>query len=107
MNMKMILPMVAMAAMPLTGAAQNKSGLRMQNLNKTVRPADDFYEFATGGWQKNNPLPAAYSRFGSFDQLQEDNNKDRKSTRLNSSHANISYAVFCLKKKKNVHVTER
>src|SRR3712207_7846855 len=29
-----------------------------------------------------------------------DNFKDRKSTRLNSSHANISYAVFCLKKKK-------
>src|SRR3712207_8645160 len=28
--------------------------------------------------------------------------EDRKSTRLNSSHANISYAVFCLKKKKNV-----
>src|SRR3712207_7899853 len=29
--------------------------------------------------------------------------RDRKSTRLNSSHANISYAVFCLKKKKNKH----
>src|SRR3712207_8925695 len=29
---------------------------------------------------------------------------DRKSTRLNSSHANISYAVFCLKKKKEMHV---
>src|SRR3712207_7413702 len=28
---------------------------------------------------------------------------DRKSTRLNSSHANISYAVFCLKKKKDYH----
>src|SRR3712207_7439896 len=28
--------------------------------------------------------------------------EDRKSTRLNSSHANISYAVFCLKKKKNI-----
>src|SRR3712207_9452355 len=28
--------------------------------------------------------------------------KDRKSTRLNSSHANISYAVFCLKKKKKI-----
>src|SRR3712207_7853273 len=28
---------------------------------------------------------------------------DRKSTRLNSSHANISYAVFCLKKKKSIH----
>src|SRR3712207_8956760 len=31
--------------------------------------------------------------------------RDRKSTRLNSSHANISYAVFCLKKKKIYHVT--
>src|SRR3712207_7220884 len=29
---------------------------------------------------------------------------DRKSTRLNSSHANISYAVFCLKKKKYIHL---
>src|SRR3712207_7738542 len=32
---------------------------------------------------------------------------DRKSTRLNSSHANISYAVFCLKKKKNQTSTNR
>src|SRR3712207_7198289 len=30
---------------------------------------------------------------------------DRKSTRLNSSHANISYAVFCLKKKKKIHTS--
>src|SRR5947209_13796659 len=30
------------------------------------------------------------------------NGRDRKSTRLNSSHANISYAVFCLKKKKKI-----
>src|SRR3712207_7343904 len=30
---------------------------------------------------------------------------DRKSTRLNSSHANISYAVFCLKKKKNTYAS--
>src|SRR3712207_7190307 len=34
-----------------------------------------------------------------------DARQDRKSTRLNSSHANISYAVFCLKKKKNVKHT--
>src|SRR3712207_8441615 len=31
---------------------------------------------------------------------------DRKSTRLNSSHANISYAVFCLKKKKNTQLAQ-
>src|SRR3712207_7426052 len=33
--------------------------------------------------------------------IRQKEEKDRKSTRLNSSHANISYAVFCLKKKKN------
>lgn len=75
MKMKQILPMVLMASAPMMGMGQNKSGLVMSNLDKTTKPADDFYQFATGGWQKNNPLPAAYSRFGSFDQLQEDNNK--------------------------------
>src|SRR3712207_7469178 len=43
-----------------------------------------------------------------FGRLTIDSNMDldRKSTRLNSSHANISYAVFCLKKKKNkFHIT--
>src|SRR3712207_8440643 len=35
--------------------------------------------------------------------LLNDFSQDRKSTRLNSSHANISYAVFCLKKKKKPH----
>src|SRR5258707_7993403 len=36
------------------------------------------------------------------------NSQDRKSTRLNSSHANISYAVFCLKKKnKTIHVAHQ
>lgn len=73
--MKQILPIVLMASAPMMGMGQNKSGLVMSNLDKTTKPADDFYQFATGGWQKNNPLPAAYSRFGSFDQLQEDNNK--------------------------------
>src|SRR3712207_8664504 len=35
-------------------------------------------------------------------QVISDHHQDRKSTRLNSSHANISYAVFCLKKKKKI-----
>ncbi len=71
----MIVPMMMIAAMPLGADAQNKSGLVMSNLDKTAKPADEFYQFATGGWQKNNPLPAAYSRYGSFDKLAEDNNK--------------------------------
>ncbi len=75
MKMKQFIPMVLMVSAPLVGMGQNKSGLVMSNLDTAVKPADDFYRFATGGWQKNNPLPAAYSRFGSFDQLQENNNK--------------------------------
>lgn len=73
--MKQIIPIMLIASAPLTGMAQNKSGIVVDNLDKTTNPTEDFYKFATGGWQKKKPLPAAYSRFGSFDQLQEDNNK--------------------------------
>ncbi len=76
MKMKQILPVLMFAAAPACGAmAQNKSGLVLANLDKTVSPATDFYQFATGGWQKSHPLPAAYSRYGSFDMLQENVNK--------------------------------
>ena len=72
--MKHLMMTMMMMAAPVVGMAQGKSGIDPANLDKSVRAADD-YQFATGGWQKRNPLPAAYSRFGSFDQLQEDNNK--------------------------------
>ncbi len=75
MQFKHFIPLMMMAAAPMTGAAQNQTGIRTENLDRNVRPQDDFFQFATGGWQKLNPLPAAYSRFGSFDQLGEDNNK--------------------------------
>ena len=61
--------------MTATASAQLKSGIHMGDLDQSVRPADDFYEYACGGWMKANPLPAAYSRYGSFDRLAEDNNK--------------------------------
>src|SRR3712207_8848190 len=50
----------------------------------------------------NVGAPAFNPRGGSGRILIADDDVDRKSTRLNSSHANISYAVFCLKKKKTV-----
>ena len=67
--------MMAFPIMTATALAQLKSGINMNDLDKSVRPADDFYEYACGGWMKANPLPAAYSRYGSFDRLGEDNNK--------------------------------
>ncbi len=66
---------MALATMAVTASAQLRSGINMNDLDKSVRPADDFYEYACGGWMKANPLPAAYSRYGSFDRLGEENNK--------------------------------
>ena len=69
--------MMAMASMSLMTMAQEplNSGLDKTDFNTSVRPGDDFYEYACGGWMKKHPLPAAYSRYGSFDRLQEDNDK--------------------------------
>ena len=69
--------MMTMASVSMMMMAQTElgSGLNEADFNKNVRPGDDFYEYACGGWMKNNPLPAAYSRYGSFDRLQEDNDK--------------------------------
>ena len=66
-----------MASVSMMTMAQSTlgSGLNVSDFDKSVRPGDDFYEYACGGWMKANPLPAAYSRFGSFDRLAEDNNK--------------------------------
>ena len=61
--------------MAITASAQLRSGISLNDLDTSVRPADDFYQYACGGWMKKNPLPAAYSRYGSFDRLAEDNNK--------------------------------
>src|SRR3712207_8103888 len=57
-------------------------------------------DFKEKGWQ-GPPGSASFSGFLTLKVNLENQGEDRKSTRLNSSHANISYAVFCLKKNKN------
>jgi len=77
MKMRLFLPLAALGMMVASCTSGDKgltSGLHLENFDTTETPGNDFYQFATGGWQKNNPLPAAYSRFGSFDKLAEDNN---------------------------------
>nr|WP_242047119.1 M13 family metallopeptidase [Dysgonomonas sp. HGC4] len=52
--------------------------LKIENLDTTANPGSNFYRFATGGWSDANPIPDEYSRYGSFDQLRENNQKQIK-----------------------------
>lgn len=45
------------------------------NLDESIAPNEDFYQYATGGWQAKNPLKPEFSRYGSFDVLRENNEK--------------------------------
>ena len=51
-------------------------GLDPKNIDRAVNPASDFYKFADGGWIAANPVPAEYSRWGSFNELLEKNMRD-------------------------------
>src|SRR3712207_8496575 len=75
-------------------------------LEKVRQIAEQGLESKTGLWGRiSKKKPEDINARDYFLPFQPDENEseDRKSTRLNSSHANISYAVFCLKKKKKTY----
>ncbi|MBP5567365.1 MAG: M13 family metallopeptidase [Bacteroidales bacterium] len=79
-----------MIPLMMLAACQNKTGekvpaIDLANLDTSVSPGEDFYKYATHGWQLANPLGAEYSRFGSFDKLRENN-----VTRLNDLFASMA-----------------
>src|SRR5437899_11587808 len=56
-------------------ASQNPPPLDPKNMGTSVKPQEDFYLYANGGWLKRNPVPPEYSRWGSFSELEEKNNE--------------------------------
>ena len=80
-KMKKTLLTIATMAIIATGCQhapekQLTSGVNLDNLDTTARLQDDFYQYACGGWMKNNPLDAEHSRYGAFDVLAENAQKD-------------------------------
>ncbi len=82
MNLKkMILGAAGVPLMTIAAA----HGIDKTNLDPAVKPGENFYLYACGGWMKNNPLSPEYSRFGTFDQLRENAREQLKELITNLS----------------------
>lgn len=89
-TIKQLFTVMAIASITAGASAQTtlQSGINLKDLDTSASAGNDFYQYACGGWMQAHPLPAAYSRYGSFDRLAEDNNKRINSilTELQQGH---------------------
>lgn len=69
-------PLLANGEDAPTAAGILKSGVYLQNLDKSVRPQDDFYRHINGAWLAATQIPADRSNYGTFTKLQEDAERD-------------------------------
>ena len=74
MNVKSIIFALSLTA-TMSASAQTSKGIDPANMNTAVKPGNDFYEYAIGGWRKAHPLDAEHARNGSFTDLDELNQK--------------------------------
>lgn len=80
MNKKNYVAVATLAFAMLTSCAGQKeakstSGIDLANMDTTVAAGTDFFRYACGGWNDAHPLTAEYSRYGTFDQLFENSQK--------------------------------
>src|SRR5882757_6327869 len=70
------IPATSPGAVKSAAASGEKNSLPFdpKNMDPSVKPQDDFYLYANGGWIKRNPIPPEFSRWGSFNMLAEQNN---------------------------------
>lgn len=65
--------MAAATSCGTKSAGEKVPAIDLASLDPSISAKEDFYQYATGGWQKNHPLKPEYSRYGSFDVLRENN----------------------------------
>lgn len=68
MNVKALIFALSLTA-TMSASAQGTAGIDRANMNLSVKPGNDFYEYAIGGWRKAHPLDAEHARNGSFTDL--------------------------------------
>lgn len=69
---------ITMVACKEKKSMELSAGIDPVNMDTTVTAGNDFYQYACGGWLKNNPLTDEYSSYGSFDVLAENNRQQLK-----------------------------
>lgn len=94
------------SAFLLTKGKVMSIGIKIENMDMNVNPGKDFYDYATSGWRKNNPLPDDYTRYGSFDMLNETNNKRvREIVENDNGKIGLLYKIAMDDKKLNAEKT--
>lgn len=63
-------------ALNQVNAQQKNPGINLDLMDTSVKPSDDFFSFVNGTWIKNTPIPADKTRWGSFDELRQNTDKD-------------------------------
>lgn len=75
-------------------SAQNAGlGIDRANMDAAIRPGEDFYKYAVGGWLKNNPMPPEYSKYGQFAILGKQNNERIRDLITEMSSQNFAHGT--------------
>jgi len=89
-NSKVLLTVFVFAGAFQSNAQQKTPGINTSLMDKSVSPKDNFFQFVNGTWLKNTEIPADKTRWGSFDELRQNTDKDALAI-LNEASKNPKY----------------